>query len=183
MGAQMSTLQDWATGQLAWFVPLVLAVGLGLLGWLIALVRRLGRLERHYHRLTDGADGPDLMAALDRQLARTEACEARLAAAEARLQLTAEALRWPLQDYGLVRFDAFDDVGGEVSFAVVLLDDRGEGLALSSLFGRDGSSTYAKRIGPQTRAEELSDEEREAWAVALRRAAERKSQRAAARPC
>jgi len=167
----------WAAAQLTWFVPLMLVLAVLMLAWLGTVTARLGKLDRHYRRLTDGVDDGDLLAALERLLGRLQACEARLDAAEGRLAEAEEAARWPLQDYGLVRFDAFDDVGGEVSFAVVMLDDRGEGIALSSLFGRDGSSTYAKRVGPQTRAEELSDEEREAWTVALRRAEERKGRR------
>lgn len=166
--------QDWAAAQLGWFLPLALTALLLLAGWAGVLSRRLAALDQHYRRLVADHGPDDLLAALERHLGRVDACERRLEGAEARLSAAEELARWAVQDYGLVRFDAFDDVGGEVSFAVALLDDRGEGLVLSSLFARDGSSTYAKRIGPRTRAEELSDEEREAWAQALRRAAERK---------
>jgi hypothetical protein len=172
----MAGTTDWATwaaAQLGWFVPLALTGLLAMACGLFATHRRLKILERHYRTLTAGVDARDLMDTLEHHLSRLTAAEARLSAADSRLTAAEQQARWALQDFGLVRFDAFDDVGGKVSFAVALLDDQGEGLVVSSLFGRDGSSTYAKRVGPNAHEVELSVEERDALEVARQRAAAR----------
>jgi len=71
------------------------------------------------------------------------------------------------QRIGLVRFDAFDDVGGEQSFALALLDAHGSGVVLSNLFGRSESRMYAKCITEGKPEHTLSSEEQEAVRRAL----------------
>ena len=51
-----------------------------------------------------------------------------------------------VQHMGMLRFDAFDDIGGHLSFALALLDDAGNGIVLSSLHGRQETRMYAKPI-------------------------------------
>lgn len=78
-----------------------------------------------------------------------------------------------LRHVALVRYDAFADVGGRMSFSVALLDDNGDGLVLTSIHTRNESRTYAKSLTSGTSAQELSGEEREAidaaWSSATRR--------------
>lgn len=72
-----------------------------------------------------------------------------------------------VQHVGVVRFDAFRDLGGMLSFAVALLDDRGNGLVFSSIYGRTESRTYAKPVVERSSSYELSPEEREAIRLAM----------------
>jgi hypothetical protein len=72
-----------------------------------------------------------------------------------------------VQHVGVVRFDAFRDLGGLLSFAVALLDDRGNGLVFSSIYGRSESRTYAKPCIERSSSYELSPEEREAIRLAM----------------
>jgi hypothetical protein len=72
-----------------------------------------------------------------------------------------------VQHIGVVRFDAFRDLGGLLSFAVALLDDRGNGLVFSSIYGRNESRTYAKPVVERSSSYELSPEEREAIRLAM----------------
>lgn len=63
---------------------------------------------------------------------------------------------------GLVRYQGFSNTGGDQSFSIALLDDTDSGLILTSLYGRDFSKTYAKRIEKGQPSHPLTDEEREA---------------------
>lgn len=72
-----------------------------------------------------------------------------------------------VQHVGVVRFDAFRDLGGLLSFAVAFLDDRGNGLVFSSIYGRSESRTYAKPVVERASTYELSPEEREAIRLAM----------------
>lgn len=74
--------------------------------------------------------------------------------------------RTALRHLAVVRYDAFGDMGGHLSWSVALLDDAGDGIVLSSIHGRSDARTYAKSIGGWTCEQQLSPEEDEAVAHA-----------------
>ncbi len=67
-----------------------------------------------------------------------------------------------LRHLAVVRYDAFGDMGGHLSWSVALLDDAGDGVVLTSIHGRSDSRTYAKNIAGWTANQQLSPEEQEA---------------------
>ena len=67
-----------------------------------------------------------------------------------------------VQHVGLVRFDAFEDMGGHLSFAAALLDADGDGFILTSINGRQETRIYAKPIERGASRYHLSNEEQEA---------------------
>jgi hypothetical protein len=73
-----------------------------------------------------------------------------------------------LKKVGIVRYNAFDDVGGEQSFAVALLDSDANGVVISGLYGRQDSRVYAKAIYKGQGERPLSDEEQQALGKALK---------------
>ena len=79
--------------------------------------------------------------------------------------LRAEA-RDALRHLAVVRYDAFGDMGGHLSWSLALLDDSGDGVVLTSIHGRSDSRTYAKSIAAWTCEQQLSPEEDEAIAHA-----------------
>lgn len=64
-----------------------------------------------------------------------------------------------VQNIGLVRYNAFDDVGSELSFAIAMLDNEDNGFVINSIYGRTSSNVYAKTIENGTSKVTLSDEE------------------------
>jgi hypothetical protein len=70
---------------------------------------------------------------------------------------------------GLVRYDAFEDVGGRLSFSCALLDDHGNGVVVTSINGRQDTRVYAKPIIEGRSSYNLSVEEEEAIKQALGR--------------
>ena len=68
---------------------------------------------------------------------------------------------------GLVRFNPFEETGGNQSFALAMLDGHGDGFVVSSLHARAGTRVYAKAIARGTAESALSDEESEALRLAL----------------
>ena len=66
----------------------------------------------------------------------------------------------------MVRYDAFGDMGGHLSWSLALLDDSGDGVVLTSIHGRSDSRTYAKSIASWTCEQQLSPEEDDAIAHA-----------------
>lgn len=67
-----------------------------------------------------------------------------------------------LQKIGFIRFNPFDNSGGNISFALALLDAHDDGFVISSLHGREGTRVYAKTVKKGTSESQLTEEEVEA---------------------
>ncbi|MDF2968016.1 MAG: hypothetical protein K0Q93_1794 [Nocardioidaceae bacterium] len=73
-----------------------------------------------------------------------------------------------LRHLAVVRYDAFGDMGGHLSWSLALLDDEGDGMVVTAIHGRADTRTYAKNVAGWTGAQQLSPEESEAVALARR---------------
>jgi hypothetical protein len=100
-------------------------------------------------RPVEAADLPDDVHGL-----RQEVAALRLESADA------------LRHLAVVRYDAFGDVGGQLSWSMALLDDHGNGVVLTSIHGRNDARTYAKSIVGFDCDQQLSPEEADALAHA-----------------
>lgn len=72
------------------------------------------------------------------------------------------------QKVGLVKYDAFREMGGQLSFSIALLDKQDNGFILNSVHSANGCYTYTKEIQGGVSAIELADEEKEALNRAMR---------------
>ena len=72
-----------------------------------------------------------------------------------------------IQKLGIIRFNPFNDMGGNQSFVIALLDDRNNGFVISSLFVKDGNRVYAKAIKAGKSDHLLSKEELDALSKAI----------------
>lgn len=75
-----------------------------------------------------------------------------------------------LRRIAVVRYDAFEDMGGRLSYSAAILDDCGRGVVLTAIHGRSETRTYLKRVPPgdEGRPAELSPEESQAVRDAMR---------------
>ena len=94
---------------------------------------------------------------LMRRVARLEAKSEEL---DPRVALLEDVATMSIQKIGFVRFNPFQDTGGDNSFMLVLLDRTNTGVLLSSLYMRDGIRLYAKSIEAGTPKQVLSAEEK-----------------------
>ncbi len=153
---------------------------LGLVAGVLAL-RTLGRLRRATAILGRGAHGREsMLEAAERHIELTSAVADQLGALRTYLDATraemssavrarqAEAAR-SLRNVALVRYDAFDDISGRMSFSLALLDDEGDGVAMTAITGRSDTRVYAKGVRGGTGEQELSPEEQQAVKAALKR--------------
>lgn len=97
---------------------------------------------------------------------RVAALEAHRPAGDADLAALRADLGQALRHVAVVRYDAFGDMGGRLSFSAAVVDDRGDGLVLSSIHARGESRTYAKGVVGGTSDATLTPEEQQALAAA-----------------
>jgi transposase-like protein len=130
---------------------------------------RVRKLRRGM-RMLDGPNGPEgVLDALNRGTAETQALRSELARAKGELDIARSELADALRHVAVVRYDAFGDMGGRMSFTAALLDDSGDGLVITSINGRTEARAYAKGVKQGTSDQSLSPEESEAIALALGR--------------
>jgi hypothetical protein len=115
-----------------------------------------------------GGAGVALLALLVAWLAwrRLSAMRTELASLRADPALVAGVDPQAVRHVSVVRYDAFGDLGGQMSFSVALLDTAGDGVVISAINGRSDCRTYAKGIQAGVGAAELSPEEQQAVAAA-----------------
>jgi hypothetical protein len=143
----------------------VVAVALALIAW-----SRTARLKKALVIL-QGEDGHTSFVEVVR--AKTEQVDAMREEVTTYQQQVAR-LRTDLADairhVAVVRYDAFNDMGGRMSFSAAMLDDAGDGLVITSINGRTETRTYAKGVKGATSDATLSPEEEQAIAYARRSA-------------
>jgi hypothetical protein len=133
----------------------------------VALALRLRRLSRRLDLLTRGASGVSLEAVLDAHLASVARASRDVDDLTARSTALEAVFRRSFQRVGLVRYNPFEDTGGNQSFALALLDADGNGVVVSSLHARSGTRVYAKGVSGGRGDGALSDEEADAVRQAL----------------
>jgi hypothetical protein len=153
-----------AFGGLAVLV-LILLVAVLLLG------ARLGRATRAYREIVRDTDpdhgGRSLHDLLAGNASAVERASERMSEMEAMHGLIDARTQRSLQHIGMVRFNPFDDTGSDQSFAIALLDDRRDGVVISSLHGRANTRVFAKPVADGSSPHNLSDEEAQAIRIAV----------------
>jgi hypothetical protein len=149
----------------------VAAVGLSVLAMFIAMAAAGSRRRPHEDQALPQGDRLEMLAENHgHAIKRLEGAVRQLAGGQKRLH---ELLQGTVQNVGVVRFDAFEDMGGRLSFSAALLDGRGDGVVVTSINGRQDTRCYAKQVRGGTSLHNLSDEEEQAIREALASGAER----------
>lgn len=143
---------------------MVLALGIAVVG----LIRRVRKVGRRLQSLTRGGDEQSLEDVLGSHLDRVRQVVQEVETVRARTNALERDLQGSFSRVGLVRFNPFEgDTGGNQSFALALLDGRGDGFVVSSLHARAVTRMYAKAVTNGASEAALSDEETEALRQAL----------------
>jgi hypothetical protein len=139
----------------------VLSSAVALLALVVAVVLgfKLRRLRRAQSRAAQGGSGEDVVGALSRHDGELAAVRRDLSTVHTNTEHLRELLRSTVSRVGVVRYDAFDDMGGALSFSAALLDEHGDGVVVSAINGRTETRCYAKPIVELRSEHHLSREE------------------------
>ena len=106
----------------------------------------LHRMQRKYNMFMKGSDGQSLERVFAQKIKEVD----RLSAANddnyIKIQSLQKKMDKTLTKYGIVKYDAFDDVGGKLSFALAMLDKNNTGFILNAIHSRDNCFFYIKEI-------------------------------------
>jgi len=147
-------------------VALVAAVVLlGL--WVAWLQRSEAVLRRRLRRVLPQGESGGIDEILDRQLKRVDSLSERVDALNKLHHELEDLSQRTIQKVAVIRYNPFSDTGGDQSFAIALLDSRGNGVVLSSLHSRTDTRVFAKSVQSGRSKYQLSDEEQDAIKKAL----------------
>ena len=128
---------------------------------------RLNRLERKYKTFMKGSDAQSLEKIFVRKFAQIDKLYEAKEDHEHDILFIKKNLEKMFSKYGVEKYDAFDDVGGKLSFALALLDKDNTGLILNAVHSRDNCFLYLKEIVKGESYVMLSQEEVEALRKAV----------------
>ncbi|TGE34126.1 DUF4446 family protein [Desulfosporosinus sp. Sb-LF] len=132
-----------------------------------ALLRRMRRFEASYVSLQTFMSGLQLETLLQDNIERVAKQEQKQEEYDARLNSVEKKLRASVDHVELIRFRAFENVGSDLSFAVALLNQEGNGVVLSSIHNREEARVYAKPVNFGQSTYSLTGEEKEVIAKAM----------------
>lgn len=128
---------------------------------------RMNRLERKYNVFMKGSDAQSLEKVFVRKFSQIDRLYEAKEDHERDLELLKKSSNMIFCKYGVEKYDAFDDVGGKLSFVLVLLDRNNTGLILNAVHSRDNCFLYLKEIVRGESYVVLSQEEVEALRKAV----------------
>lgn len=129
----------------------------------ITSVINLKKLRTSYSKFMNKlGNGNNLEEMLQNYIKKVETVEARNEEIISYCKIIDYNIKRCSQKIGIVRYNAFKDVGSDLSFALAILDDYNNGVVLNGIYARDSSNIYAKPIENGTSKYILSEEEKEA---------------------
>jgi hypothetical protein len=142
---------------------LAVTIGLVVLGVACAILSaRLRRLQDRWKIIFEGAKGDNVERMLLSHLRDRMEIETRLESLDGIVKSLDVDMRTAKRHVGLVRYDAFEDVGGGQSFALAVYDDHGDGVIVTSVVGRNDCRVYSKPLVHGRSERNLSQEEQRA---------------------
>lgn len=155
------TFDASTTGTL--LVVALAAAGVLLIAVVVQFVQ-LGRLRGNYRDAV--GDGTDVFAAIRQHGQDLEAVRKDVGTVHRNTEKLRELLKGATSRVAVVRYDAFEDMGGAMSFSAAMLDEHDNGIVLTSINGRAETRTYAKPIVNGSSEHNLSEDEKRAIAAA-----------------
>lgn len=139
-----------------------------LLIFILILFAKQKKILQKYEKFMQGANGESLESAVEEKFTAIAQLKEESQAAHEELNKINEILMGTYQKLGMVKYDAFKEMGGKLSFVLVLLNNKNTGFLINSMHSsREGCYTYVKEIINGEAFVLLSDEEKQALDIAI----------------
>lgn len=151
----------------AYIFIVMLVLMAGLIVAAVVSIRRLYRLEDKYNKFMKGNNGKALEDVIENRFEQVDKLLAENKKKTKEILDIMENLKIAVQKVGIVKYDAFNEMGGKLSFALVMLDKENTGFVINAMHSREGCYTYIKEIIRGESYIPLGTEEKEALKKAM----------------
>ncbi|MEE1341429.1 MAG: DUF4446 family protein [Lachnospiraceae bacterium] len=146
--------------------PFYIFVGLGVLILISIIINiaqqiKLNKIKKRYEAFMTGKEGKDLEHLLVDRLNQMDQLNEKQISQNQMMEEINDMLKDTYSKLAIVKYDAFKEMGGKLSFAFALLNEKNDGLIFNSMHNREGCYTYIKEIVNGESYILLSDEEKE----------------------
>lgn len=148
-------------------LALIILVALVFLAWNLTLHWQVWQTRKKIKLMFKGTKAIDLEGVIFEQIKRLRQAEKNMAKLESFCQYLEKMSLSGIQKIGVIRFNPFQDTGGDQSFSIACLNAQNSGFTLTSLFTREGTRIYAKSVAEGESKHPLTEEEKEAIRKAM----------------
>ena len=148
---------------------------LGLAGFVVILLIillvnavQIHKLKKKYKMFMDGKNAKTLEESIMSRMDQMDYLISSNKKNENDIQTIYKNLKSTFQKVGLVKYDAFQEMGGKLSFSLALLNETNDGFIINAMHSREGCYTYIKEIIDGNSIIALSEEEKEALEMAMK---------------
>ena len=128
---------------------------------------KIKKMKLTYTSFMSGKDGKSLEEVILKRFKEVDELKKEDAAKKVQLDDINESLRFAFSKMGMVKYDAFNEMGGKLSFALAVLDNRNNGFLINAMHSREGCYTYVKEIINGESYINLGEEEKKALNKAI----------------
>jgi hypothetical protein len=160
-------IEEWTGISLDIFVLGLAALVLILIIVMIVNSVKMTKLKKRYNKFLSGKDAQSLEDTLVQRLDQIDDLLKSDEDTKNKVQMVLDHLDATYQKVGLVKYDAFNEMGGKLSFSLALLNRKNDGFIINAMHSREGCYTYIKEIINGNSIILLGEEEKEALEMAL----------------
>ena len=113
---------------------------------LVVALTKISKLNKKYKTFMKGSNGKDLEASIFARFNELDKVKTDVEYIFGKLNIACDMLLGAYQKMSIVKYDAFKEMGGKLSFSLTMLDDKNNGYILTSVHTREGCYTYVKEI-------------------------------------
>ena len=150
------------------YIITLLVVCIALLIYSICINRKLNKLYDKYNNFLRGKDAETLEEVIYKRFDEVDRLVVADRVKNGQIEEIYNNLNITYQKCGIVKYDAFNEMGGKLSFALCMLDKKNNGFVLNAMHSREGCYTYIKEVVNGESTIELSENEREALNNAIK---------------
>ena len=135
----------------------------------IVLLVKTNKLTKKYKRFMKGENAKSLENDIIEMFERQVEIEETLSKNSEDIKLLYKKFKKAFQKVSLTKYDAFNQMGGQLSYCLVMLDENNDGFIINSVHGADGCYSYTKEIRKGKSSIALSNEEQQTLIDAMER--------------
>ena len=167
----MNYLADWSNlimNNLQYVLLGIMSTILLALIIFISINIKLAKMNKRYSKMMKGMEGANIEQLLLAHIEEVKQTVRKVDSLSNDCQRLEGISKECIQKVGIIRFNAFEDMGSDLSFAIALLNHQNNGVVVSSIYSRNESHTYAKPIISGNSSYFLTGEEKQALAQAIK---------------
>jgi hypothetical protein len=157
---------DYIKSLLGEYIVVVAAAGVAVVLVLfimnIVSLVKINKMKKKYNSFMEGSDGKTLEDTIISRFRQVDDLRTNQELQGKDIDALKVNILKTYQKFGLVKYDAFNEMGGQLSFSLAMLDKNNNGFLLNTVHNREGSYTYVKEITDGKSEINLSEEEERA---------------------